>query len=564
MLVEELRAEVERRLKAWTREHGAEAPAVTLTQAPAHVKADVSLPWPLAAAKLLRRRPLEVAGEAAALLKDIPGVGAAEPAPPGFVNLTFSTAALGADLAAVLAEPASAGRSPLEAPREILLEYVSANPTGPVHLATSRAATLGDSLARILRRRGHAVRTEYYVNDAGKQVELLGQSVQARWEQLHGKDTQVPEKGYRGEYIVDIAKAAPSEAKSWGPAEFAKLAIEAMLAQHRADTELFGAHFDRWYRESELHAAGAVEKTMAKLKAMGKAYEKDGALWLGTSSDEGEDDKDRVLVRKDGVPTYFLADIAYHEDKYSRGATELIDIWGADHHGYVPRMKAAVAALGHPPESFHAIVHQLVHMIKKEDFEKVVMKMSKRKGEFITLRELVSVVGVDACRFFFALRTPNTHMQFDWELAQKKTNDNPVFYVQYVHARIASIFREAASMAPEAALPRDNARSAAAQGLGQGAPDWSLLTAPDERALLIKAAWLPETLKACERELSPHPLAVYLMELAGLYHKFYEHCRVLDSTEPALTATRLALCRGVQTVIAEGLELLGVSAPQEM
>jgi len=547
VIVEELRAAALARLAALAREKGAEAPGGALQPTPPHVKADAALSWPLAAAKVLRRKPLELAAEAAAALQGLPGLGSAEPAPPGFVNISFSQDALGAELARLATDPASAGRDPSVSPREILLEFVSANPTGPVHLATSRAATLGDSLTRILRRRGHRVRTEYYVNDAGKQVERLGQSVRARWDQAHGKDTPVPEKGYQGEYIAEIAAAAPKEAAAWSDADFAKLAIDAMLAQHKADMELFGVKFDRWYLESELHAAGAVQAALAKLQALGKAYEKDGAVWLGTSSEEGADDKDRVLVRQDGAPTYFLADIAYHEDKFSRGAKELIDIWGADHHGYVGRMKAAVAALGHPPEAFHPIVHQLVHLVKEEDFVKVVTKMSKRKGNFVTLRELVDVAGLDATRFFFAMRTPNTHMQFDWELAQKKSNDNPVFYVQYVHARIASIFREAA-----------------AQGLGAGTPDWGLLTDPAERALAVKLAWLPETLKACEKELSPHPLPTYLMELAGLYHAFYERCRVLAPEDAARTTARLGLCRAVKNTLKEALGLLGVSAPEQM
>jgi arginyl-tRNA synthetase len=547
VIVESFREAAFRRLSDLARAKGAEAPAGALQPVPAHVKADAALSWPLAAAKVMKRKPLDLAAEAAAALRGLPGLAAADPAPPGFVNVSFSLEALGAELKRLLSDPASAGRDATAEPRDILLEFVSANPTGPVHLATSRAATLGDSLARILRRRGHAVRTEYYVNDAGKQVERLGQSVRARWDQARGMDTPVPEKGYQGEYIADIAKAAPPEAASWTDAQFARLAIDTMLAQHKEDMKLFGVAFDRWYLESELHAAGAVQKTLEKLKGLGKAYEKDGAVWLGTVSDDTDDDKDRVLVRQDGVPTYFLADIAYHEDKYARGASELIDIWGADHHGYVPRMKAAVAALGHPPESFHPIVHQLVHLVKEEDFVKVAMKMSKRKGNFIVLRELVEVVGLDACRFFFAMRTPNTHMQFDWELAQKKSNDNPVFYVQYVHARIASIFREAK-----------------AQGLAPGTPDWGLLTDPAERALMVKLAWLPETLKACEKELSPHPLPTYLMELAGLYHAFYERCRVLAPENAALTAARLGLCGAVKNTLKEALGLLGVSAPEEM
>ncbi|MBI5597724.1 MAG: arginine--tRNA ligase [Elusimicrobia bacterium] len=543
MILEHLRAAAQERLAAWGKERGIDAPPAVFNPAPPHVLADASLPWPLAAAKLLRKKPLEVAAEAANQLKGLPGVVGAEAAPPGFVNLTFSTPALGADLAGVIADSRTAGRGSLAARRSILLEFVSANPTGPVHLASSRAAGLGDSLARILRRRGHSVATEYYVNDAGNQVEKLGLSVKARWDQARGMDTPLPEKGYQGGYIADIAASAPPAAASWTPADFSRFAIEAMLAQHKTDMAAYGVSFDRWYRESELHAAGAVEAVLQKLKRLGKAYEKEGAVWLGSTAEEGDDDKDRVLVRADGRPTYFLADIAYHEDKFSRGADELIDIWGADHHGYVPRMKAAMSALGHPPEAFHAIVHQLVHLFRGSE----AVKMSKRAGEFVTLRELVELAGLDACRFFFAMRSPNSHMNFDVELARKQSNENPVFYVQYVHARIASIFREAG-----------------ASGASEAEPDWALLTETEERALLVKAAWLPETLRACEKELSPHPLPTYLMELSGLYHKFYERCRVLDPEDAARTKARLALCRGVQTVIAEGLGLLGVSAPQEM
>ncbi|MDE2292161.1 MAG: arginine--tRNA ligase, partial [Elusimicrobia bacterium] len=278
------------------------------------------------------------------------------------------------------------------------------------------------------------------------------------------------------------------------------------------------------------------------LREAGYLKEKDGALWFGDPQEVEEED--RVVIRSNGQPTYFASDLGYLLSRFEqRGFHRVIEVWGADHHGYVPRMTAAMSALGHPPGAFHAIVHQLVHLFRGKE----AVKMSKRAGEFVTLRELAEMAGVDACRFFFAMRSPNAHMNFDVELARKKTNENPVFYVQYVHARIASIFREAA-----------------ARGLSGGTPDWSLLTDPAEKALLVKAAWLPAALAACEKELSPHPLPTYLMELAGLYHPFYEKCRVLDPDDRARTAARLALCGGVKTVIAEALGLLGVSAPEEM
>ncbi|HVE14040.1 MAG TPA: arginine--tRNA ligase [Elusimicrobiota bacterium] len=549
MILERLRADAARVLNDWAKAQGGEAPPVVMSPAPEHVAADVCIPWPLAAAKVLKRKPLEIAAQAAAELAELPGVAKAEPAPPGFVNITLDLMALGANLEHALAPGERGHGYDPEARRDILIEFVSANPTGPVHLASSRAATLGDSLTRILRRRGHKVWAEYYVNDVGRQVKMLGLSVKARWDQAHGKDVPLPEDGYQGEYIKDVAAAAPPEAAGWSPEDFSRFSIERMLGEHKRDMEAFGVRFDRWFRESELHAAKALDKALAKLRSLGKVYDKDGAVWLGSTGEGSEDDKDRVLVRKDGLPTYFLADIAYHLDKLSRGHKELIDILGADHHGYVPRMKAAIAALGYPPGTLHAIVHQLVHLFRGN----VQVKMSKRAGEFITLNELVEEAGLDACRFFFALRTANAHMNFDLELARKQSSENPVYYVQYVHARICSIFREAAT---RNVLP-------AGTPLARGAALLALKE-PSERALLLKIAGFPEVLRVCERELSPHPLANYLMELAGLYHPFYEKCRVLDPAAKELSAARLTLCDGVRTVIADGLGLLGVSAPEQM
>lgn len=520
-----------------------DAGSLVINPAPAHVQADLSLPFPMQTAKLLKRKPLDLAAELATALKDIPELESVQPSPPGFLNLRLNVAVLGGNLRSILERGPAPAALPGVRARRILLEFVSANPTGPVHVASGRAATLGDSLARILRRRGHEVATEYYVNDAGKQVRMLGLSIKARFEQARGRAVEVPEGGYQGEYIRGLAASAPPEAAGWETERFGRFAVERMLEAHRRDMELFGVAFDRWFHESELHASGAVEETLAKLRSLGHVYEKEGAVWLGSSAMEAEDDKDRVLVRADGRPTYFLADIAYHQDKLERGFTELIDIWGADHHGYVPRMQAAVEALGRPKGTLKIIIHQLVHLFRGKE----AVKMSKRAGEFVTLAELVTEAGLDACRFFFALRGANVHMNFDLELAKRQSQENPVYYVQYVHARIRSIFREAEG-----------------RGLKPGPERSALLTDGSERALLVQLAWFPEVLAVCERELSPHPLASYLMELAGLYHPFYERCRVVDEGARELSEARLALCAGTAAVIQDGLGLLGVSAPEKM
>lgn len=541
MILERLREAIEGELHPWAAAEGWKDPSpVVFNAPPGHVRADVSVPWPLAAAKRFRRKPLDIADEAAGKIARLPWIQEASSSPPGFVNIRLKLSALTENLSALLASPGRYGGASPPEPRRMNLEFVSANPTGPVHLASGRAASLGDSLARILRRRGHTVATENYVNNMGRQVELLGLSIKARFD-----GTEVPDDGYRGDYVRALAKSAPADAAGWDPERFSRFGVDRMLAEHRADMEAFGVVFDRWFLESELHEAKALDKTLDKLKSLGRIYEKDGAVWLGSAGDGSDDDKDRVLVRSDGRPTYFLADIAYHGDKLARGFTELVDIWGADHHGYVPRMKEALAALGLPKDRFHLIIHQLVHLFRGKES----VKMSKRAGEFVTLWELVEEVGLDACRFFFASRTPNSHLNFDIELAKKKSNENPVYYVQYVHARCSSIFREAEKQG----------------GFDRASEDeLALLDHPAARAILLKLARFPETLRMCERDLSPHHVTTYLMELAGLYHPFYEQCRVVDKDKPDVTSARLALCSGVRTVIKEGLGLLGASAPEQM
>lgn len=546
MIIAALRKKLAYQAREWAKTQGLELPAQLVVSAPPpHVKdADLSLPWPLAAAKLAKKNPLEVAKAMAEALSKLPEVESAAAAPPGFVNLKLKQTALCGNLKAITLSPSTYGGDADGPKTKVLIEFVSANPTGPLHMASGRGATLGDSLIRIMKRLGRAASAEYYVNDGGDRVILLGQSIMARY-----KGTPVPEKGYQGEYLVDLAALAPEEKSSWNEEQWGRYAMDTLLASHKDDMKVFDVRFDRWYLESELFGSGKVPATLEYLKSRGMVFEKDGAVWLGTLNAEGStDDKDRVLVKSTGKPTYFLPDIAYHKDKYDRGFERVIDIFGADHHGYVPRMKAAIAALGKPAESYHAIVHQLIHLFRGQE----AVKMSKRAGTFISLREIIDEVGKDACRFFFALRTPDSHLNFDLELAKKQSSENPVFYVQYVHARINSIFKKAAEagLHPAGAeLPMPNAR-------------W--LTAPEERALLDKLAWFPEVLLDAERLLSPHPLANYLMELAGLFHPFYEKCPVVSAEDPEQGRARLLLIAGVRDVIREGLGLLGVSAPESM
>ena len=535
MKLSALEADLKSRAKsAFALEDGAMA-GFTLAAPPPHIKADISIAWPIAGAKLLRKPPLKIAEELAAALGA--GIGAST-VPPGFVNFSLKDAFLLAE-AAELEKPGYFAR-PEYAGEKINLEFVSANPTGPMHLASGRGATLGDSLARIYRELGADVSTEFYVNDAGRQVERLGLSLKAR---LEGKEP--PEDGYHGDYLKTLAAGLPKEAAGWTDKQFSEYAAAEMLKLHKADMKAFGVHFDRWFMESELHKLGAPAQALATLKERGMTYEKEDAVWFGSATELESDDKDRVLVKSDGRNTYFLNDIAYHLNKFSRGFNRLIDIWGADHHGYVPRMEAAVAALGQKGTSFKVIIHQQVSLLRGKE----VVKMSKRAGDFISLKELLDDVGTDACRFFFASRGPNTHLNFDVELAKKKSNENPVFYVQYVHARICSIFANAAEKGVDVSAGFDAAKAE--------------LNA-EERALLMKLLWMEKALADCARDRSPNHMTTYLSELASTFHSFYDKNKVLDPENKEVTARRLFILKAVKGVIAKGLGLLGVSSPERM
>jgi arginyl-tRNA synthetase len=507
-----------------------------LSAPPPHIKADISLAWPISAAKLLKKKPLQIAEE---LKTALSGKYDAQVLPPGFVNFRLEDRDLVEAAGRISADDAYFA-DPAYAKEKVNMEFVSANPTGPMHLASGRGATLGDSLARIMSFLGCRVEKEFYVNNIGKQVELLGLSLKAR---LLGAEP--PEGGYKGAYLKDIAARLPKEAAGWTDKQFSDLALDEMLVLHKADMKAFGVEFDRWFLESELHAAKGPENAKTELTKRGMTYEKDGAVWLGTSSGMDSDDKDRVLVKSDGRNTYFLNDIAYHLDKFERGFTKVVDVWGADHHGYVPRMEAAVAALGHDKDAFKVVIHQMVALKRGTE----LVKMSKREGDFVSLKELVDEVGADACRFFFAMHSPNSHMTFDIDLAKKRSNDNPVFYVQYVHARICSIFSHAAEKGVNPERGFDAAK---------------IVLNEEERGLALKLMWLGKVLEACLRDWSPHQLTTYLSELSALFHSFYGKHKVLDAADPETTAFRLFLLKAVKSVIARGLGLLGVSAPEKM
>ena len=519
---------------------------------PAGVAGDLASNLPMIVAKKAGMPPRKVAEEI--LSKLVPGVVARiEAAGPGFLNIHLSDSWLVGELKMLLEKRRDYAR---RAPKgeKILVEFVSANPNGPLHVGHGRGAALGDSLARIFRHLGYDVTAEYYINDGGNQMENLGASLMWRMEELSpgflddnekavlaGKK---PEDLYKGDYIVEVSKAAMAK---WGADRphgldpFIREGIAAVLGMIRSDLEGFGVRHDSWFPESSLHKNGAVDRALARLKERGYLEERDGALWFKSTA--FGDDKDRVIKRADERPTYFAADIAYHDDKFQRGFSRMINIWGTDHHGYVARLKAVVKALGYDEDRLTILLYQLVTLVR--DGKPVAM--STRSGDFVCLSDVVKEVGRDACRFFFSLLSPHSHLKFDLELAKKRASENPVFYVQYVHARCCSIFREAAK------------RGVSFNGSFSGPATLD----PRERALLVRLASFPDVVEQAGRELSPHPIPNHLLALAGDYHRFYEGCTVLGP-DPGSTAFRLALVDGVRTVIANGLDMIGVSAPEEM
>ena len=504
-------------------------------------------------AKEAGKNPRELAQAfAAGLPERCADILKAEVAGPGFINVTFSPDFWRQTVLDIEAAGADYGRSPVGAGRRTLVEYVSANPTGPLHVGHGRGAAVGDSLARLLRRAGFAVDTEYYINDAGLQMRLLGLSVWLRVQELKGRPVEWPESYYRGEYIIDIAREMLAEDDSLadlpedeGKERCYERAMRDILNGIKQDLADFRVEHQQWFSEKTLVEGGKVAEAFAALDEAGYTYHKDDAYWFAT--EKLGDDKDRVLRKSDGTLTYFASDIAYHHDKYRRGYQWLIDIWGADHHGYVPRMRAAIAAMGQPRESFDVVLIQLVNLLQNGQ----PVSMSTRAGTFETLADVIKEVGTDAARFMFLSRKSDSPLDFDLELAKQRSLDNPVYYVQYAHARICAVLRRAEERGMS--LP--------------GRCEPALLAAldtPEDMALLRKAAGMEDMIANAALTLSVHHVSHYLMDLAGMLHSYYAKHQVLDAGDGGRSLARLALLRAVGQVLRNGLDILGVSAPETM
>ncbi len=498
---------------------------------------EVKLPPRKVAASIIAH--LETADSFPSLLSRV------EVAGPGFINFFLKPEVFYPLLSRIEKEGAGYGRTNLGEGKRILIEFVSANPTGPLTVAHGRHAAVGDVLANILDMVGYNVSREYYYNDAGRQMDILGKSIEARYRQLLGQEITFPEEGYRGNYITDIAQEIVNEhgreVKDAGL--FCRVAEERIFAGIRKDLNDFGVRFDSWFKERSIYEKGEVQKAIEDLEGKGNLYEKEGALWFRSSS--FGDEKDRVIKRSNGQFTYLAPDIAYHRNKYERGFQQLIDILGPDHHGYMGRLRAAVEALGYDKESLKIIILQLVSLYRGKE----KLRMSTRAGDFVTLRRIIDEVGKDAARFFFLMRGTNSHLNFDLELAKKESPENPVYYVQYAHARICSILNFAVEKNIKAG--------------GAGEIDLSLLQEEEELKTIKKLAQFPEVLETCALALEPHGLTLYLRDLAASFHNFYNVFRVIGEDEN-LNSARLMLVQGVKTTLQNGLRLLGISAPEKM
>ena len=528
---------------------GAPAPAVELERPrdPAH--GDVATNLALTLAKPLQAKPRAVAQQLLDALELPAGlVKKTEIAGPGFINFFLAEAQLSAVLGGVLAAGERFGRSDGGAGTTVNVEFVSANPTGPLHVGHGRGAALGDAIATLLEWTGHGVTREFYINDAGTQVDKLARSLWARVQQLVGRTAEIPEGGYHGGYLVELAEGIlAKEGKAFADLPEAEgvrrcWVIGVLSQRNEQDEDLreFGVRFAVLFNESTLYEQRLIDQTLAELERRGVIYERDGARWLRTT-DFG-DDKDRVLVKSDGTYTYFLPDIAYHRHKHERGFRYAIDVWGADHHGYVPRMRAAMQALGYPADFFHAQLLQLVRVMRGGE----EVRFSKRTGDFVALRDLFQETGVDAARYFFLMRRGDAQFVFDVDLAKSQTEENPVFYVQMAHARMSGIFR-VGGIEP--------------QTVTLDGVDVAALRAPEETDMLKELAAFPALVERAAEAREPHRITGYLENLARLAHAWYHKFRVLGEPEER---ARLVLARAVRQVLANGLLLLGIHAPDRM
>ncbi|WP_147802706.1 arginine--tRNA ligase [Alkalicoccus halolimnae] len=501
-------------------------------------------------ARVAKKAPRAIADDIAAHIDyDAAAVDKLDIAGPGFINFFMKKDYLADIVKTALSKKQQFGRSDFGGGKKVQVEFVSANPTGTLHLGHARGAAVGDSLSNILEKAGYNVAREYYLNDAGNQIDNLTLSIEARYLQEIGEDTAMPEDGYRGADIIGFAKEI---VKDYGDrfkdtdqekrrAFFREFGLKRELDKLKNDLADFRVHFDNWFSETSLYDDNKIQPVLDELHKRGKTYDHEGATWL--RSTEYGDDKDRVLIKNDGTYTYLTPDIAYHKDKLNRGFEELVNIWGADHHGYIPRMRAAIQALGYDKEQLTVQIIQMVNLF--EHGEKV--KMSKRTGNAVTMRELMEEVGIDATRYFFAMRAAETHLDFDLDLAKSESNENPVYYVQYAHARICSMIRQA----EEKGCSVDSEA------------DLSVLASEKDQDLMKKIGEYPEAVVEAAKRHAPHRMTNYVYDLAQTLHSFYNAEKVITSDE-SLTKARLALVEAVRITLADALDLVGVHAPEKM
>lgn len=527
-----------------------ELPQVILEVPPKKEFGDFATNFSMQAARAAKTNPRVIAEAIVARMQET-WLDKAVIAGPGFINFYLKSDWLYTMLADILTQGENYGNSQSGKMQRVQVEFVSANPTGPLHVGHGRGAAVGSALVNLLKAAGYDVASEYYINDAGNQIDNLAASVHARYLELLGKKGDFPADGYHGQDIIETAQRIidkdGEKHLNLSVAErltvFKEIALKEKLAALKADLAAFNVQFDVWFSENTLHQSGALKETCQVLQDNGSIYELDGALWLKSTA--CGDDKDRVVIRENGIPTYLAADIAYHRSKLERGFDQLINIWGADHHGYICRVKAAIGSLGYSPEQLEVLIVQMVSLYRSGQ----LVKMSKRTGQSVTLSELIEEVGTDAARFFFIMRSLDSQLDFDLDLAKSTSNENPVYYVQYAYARIASIFRQAAE-----------------EGITLGKIDYTklnLLASECEMDLIKKLGEYQEEIADSARERAPHHIARYVHDLAGQFHTFYNQCRI-KGVEHDLQLARMGLALAVQTTIRHALGILGISVPEKM
>ncbi len=527
-----------------------ELPKIVLEVPPKKEFGDFATNFAMQAAKAAKTNPRVIAEAIANRLKET-WLDKTVIAGPGFINFYLKSDWLYTMLADILGQGLNYGNSFSGAGQRVQVEFVSANPTGPLHVGHGRGAAVGSALVNLLKAAGYAVASEFYINDAGNQIDNLAASVNARYEELLGNRVEFPENGYHGQDIIQTAQGIIDQdgdkhlnsSVEERLAFFKTVALNEKLVALKTDLAAFNVEFDVWFSECTLHQSNALGETCKVLQDNGFIYEKDGALWLKSTA--YGDDKDRVVIRDNGIPTYLAADIAYHRNKLERGFAKLINIWGADHHGYICRVKAAIASLGYSAEQLEVLIVQMVSLYRDGQ----LVKMSKRTGQSVTLSELIEEVGTDAARFFFIMRSLDSQLDFDLDLAKSRSNENPVYYIQYAYARIASIFRQLA----EVGITFDDVDNT----------KLSLLTSDCEIDLIKKIGEYQEEIADAAKERAPHRIARYAHDLAGLFHTFYNQCRI-NGVDEDLQRARMALVKAVQTTISHALGILGISAPEKM